>query len=201
MVEFLQFFSSLAWPVTVVVLAMIFRSDLSAAMQRVRKAGIAGVELAEQQTVVAAVSQFEKSGELKQLPIGFRRTPPIADLEMELHNSISVFVKEDRIDILISELAFTRMTRHFEAAWGIIFESQIRALQVAVSTEGKVDEINIRSLYESSDYPVEFSFEDWVKFPVGQLFATRGGQTFEITDLGREFLNWLPTKGALRRPA
>ncbi len=198
MADFLQFLSSLAWPGAIIALALIFKSDLSEAVGRVKKAGIAGVELAEQQVAAPLASRFEKSGELSPLP-NFQRTAAIAEVEKGLHTSLSFYKAEDRIDLLVGELAATRLTRHFESAWGIIFESQIRAVQTVAGAGGAIDISTLRTLYDAVGYPPEFSYEDWLNFPVAQYLARRVGDQIEITDLGRDFLMWLPVKGALRR--
>lgn len=98
----------------------------------------------------------------------------------------------------------TRIARACEAAWGIIFESQIRALQAIKQSNGELERADLEPIYNSvADMEEQFTFDHWAGYllaPSTGLVEVGATGKLRTTELGDDFLEWLPNKGSLRRP-
>jgi hypothetical protein len=192
----LDFVKNIAWPVVVLTLAFNFRKDLHDLANRLTKAGPAGVEFNPQrQLTIPPLTP----GELKELP-GLARTKVMGELEAELHKQLQLFDADKRSDLLIHYLAQSRLEQLFEWIYGQIFGSQIAALRTLVATGGQVTLVDAISYFDnvksSQGAPYQnVSFDQWSAFLRNQQLISVVADRVEITDLGRDFLLFLSTRG------
>ena len=110
---------------------------------------------------------------------------------------------EKSVDLLIRHLAATQLLLNAEQTYRMIFGSQIVVLR-HLNTYGPRTRSQIQAIYDQvkmkhpelySDYP----FQQYLAFLTSQrLIATEDqGETFQITDEGKEFLKWMTAASVL----
>jgi hypothetical protein len=197
LVAYFDLLKGIAWPLAVIIIAVVFKNDIRAILPRMRKAGPAGIELdpAEQQRAAStAVATSTPPGELRALP-GYIRSEPIAAIERSLHAALQQVPEGDRIDVLVRELAQARLERVFERIYNLIFGSQILGLR-RLNERPSVTIDEARAFFEefrqaNPDAYGSIGFEEWLGFLLNQGLVTRDGSSIAITDLGRDFLFYL----------
>ncbi len=103
--------------------------------------------------------------------------------------------------LLVRHLAVTQIMQAREFIYRLIFGSQIAALKLLMNGPATAD--RLRSLYDkavaaSPEYFASYTYDQWLAFLVQvQLIqpVQQPENGFEITLLGREFLNWLFVTG------
>jgi hypothetical protein len=191
-----DFVKNIAWPVVVLTLAFSFRRDLHDLVNRLTKAGLAGVEFNPQtQLTIPPLTP----GELKELP-GLARTKVMGELEAELHKQLQLFDVDKRLDLLVHYLAQSRLEQLFEWIYGQIFGSQIAALRTLIAAGGQVTLADAISYFDNvkSNQGAPYqnvSFDQWSAFLRNQQLIRVVGDRVEIVDLGRDFLLFLSTRG------
>lgn len=194
-----ELLQGLAWPGVVAWALWHYRDDIRKAFPRVKKAGFTGIEL-DQQTATRT-STFLAKGELKQFPPTMPRTPLMAKVEQSIHEALAVHKEEDYVDILARELAMTRISRACEGIWANIFQSQISALETIGTSGGSASSAKVKTLYDGvkEKLPEDFLFENWISFLVTSGLVELVGRSVKLTELGDDFLKWLPTKHPMKR--
>lgn len=186
------------WPALILFLALFFRGDMRDLLPRLRRAGRDGVEFEVATQKQSADPAVRTPGTLADLP-GLGRTEAIAALERQLHDSLEREVPDgQRVDRLVRLLAEARITAAFEAAYRVIFGSQIQGLRTLNERGGAVLEGEVRKYFEevSAKFPDvygSFSFEEWLGFLLRQGLVERGAK-INITPLGIDFLHFLTAR-------
>jgi len=181
-----------SWPVAGVVIAiaffLMFRKPIIRLVDRIKSIGPKGV-------VTAPLEQ--------QVPVG----PAAAELPGVFDNQLLAQI-EARITELIPrsaerERTLTRYTATFgiaylfEKIYGMIWGSQLSALQFLNSSAGGADVDDLRPFYEKSVAQTRIpneTFERWLSFLLAHLVAQQGTRV-EITLKGREFLKYVIDQG------
>lgn len=186
---------ALAWPAAVVTIAYWFRDDLRKKIPGLTKAGPTGVEFDVQKRVVAK----SWTGELKEIP-GISRTPTMALIEKSIHEALQIYNPDSHVDLLVRQLAQSRLEGVFERVYGPIFGSQILGLRaLAAKPAGKVlrgealqffDELKSKSVISA-----DIAFEAWLQYLVAFDLVKKTDDEVSITDVGRDFLMFLSAKG------
>lgn len=198
--EILRFFSSIAWPAAAFGVVILFKNDIKASFPRITEAGIGGLKLQGQQTVRAA-SSFATTGALKKFPEHFKRTAMMERVERNLHETLTLYREEEHVDLLVRELAVSRLRTACEAIWGNVFQSQIDAMVFIEHTGGKTTKSEMERFYVASRYPEDFTFDVWLRYLVNNDLVEVADDSVTVTDLGRDFIEWLPNKaGQVRAP-
>lgn len=185
----------IAWPLAILLIALIFKRDLKNILPRIRKAGPAGIELDSlEQQQRAPVPKEDRH-------TGLGPVSPIVELKEEaIRKDLELYKPEAREPALIRNLALFQFWASFENAYGIIFGSQIRALRQWNSV-GRVNLHDARSFFEreaKAAFPEAYkdaSFESWAEFLRARGFISFEGDEEVVTDLGREFLKFLSDRG------
>lgn len=207
-----------AWPLVVLFFGWRYKAEILESkpalrefFTRVRKveAGPTGVkaELAElaaavQQTatsaVVAEVKAEEGSIELKELP-GLPRTQAMGKLEKELHANLRAFPEDQRIDLLVRNLAQSRLEAAFALTYHAIFGSQIEGL-IQLRARRKVVNDEAYAFYQpyEQQYPdvyKGYGFGGWLNFLTSKgLVKQEADGVLSITDEGDDFLKWMEAR-------
>lgn len=185
----------IAWPLAIVVIAFLFKSDLKLLLPRIREAGPTGVKfdpIASQQK--AGSEAADDLTELKDLP-GFSRTEAIAAVERNLRASLQQIDEGKRFDVLVRVVAEARLVAFFERIYGLIFGSQIQLLRLLNIENLKIDAVKAFFDTVQAQYPEVFNksdaFDSWLGFLIGNGLVRRSGDEVEITEYGRDFLVFL----------
>ena len=189
----------IAWPTAAVVIALLFRGELRALLPKLRRVGPTGLEFEVERQQIRATT-VTAPGELKELP-GLSRTHAMARVERLLHDGLrqSTTKPEDREDLLVRLLAQSHLETFFEQTYRLIFGSQISALK-CLNQGIKASEADAKAYFESlkelhPEVYQHYGYEQWLGFLLGRDLIMRSDGTFEITDIGRDFLFYLTAKG------
>lgn len=187
----------LAWPIAAVIIAFLFRGEFRTLLPKLRRVGPTGLEFeVERQRAAPVVAP----GQLKELP-GISRTQAMAHIERLLHDSLhqSTTKQEDREDLLVRLLAQSRLETLFEQTYRLIFGSQISALKL-LNQGIRASDADARAHFEhqkelNPEVYEHYGYEQWLGFLLGRDLIMQSKDTFEITDIGRDFLLYLTAKG------
>ena len=179
----------LAWPSVLLLLGIVYHRQISDALPRITKAGPGGVEFAQ---VIAKQHIAPASlDELVAIP-GVERSASAAKLEVELHQNLLKFDQDIRLNLLVRELAQTRLNFAYLDIYRIIFGSQIRFMK-EIRANGRELPLErlfdyFRSLQSENEFHKGMQIEDYTAF-----LATRGlifidSESVFLTDYGNDFL-------------
>lgn len=185
-----------AWPASIAIIAVVFKNEIKSLLPRIRKAGPTGVELdAAQQQKVS--KETLPRAELTPLP-GLDRTPAMAAIEKQLHDSLALIAEEKQTDVLIRLLAQSRLETAHEQTFLQIFGSQLALLRKMQSAGSRsLEEIERDFSFAKLEHPDAHSnrtFEEWLGFLLIRGLLRPAGKMQEITDLGRDFLMYLDAR-------
>ena len=189
---------ALAWPASVLTIALFYKADLKAIIPRLRKAGPSGVKLDPplQQSVVIT----DLSGTISKPLPGIARTEAVEDLERILRQQISTIQDGDRIDRLILELSQARLTAHFERVYRVIFGTQILGIRRLNERKSPVDLDELKKFF--LEYTAQFAaiyehygFEGWLAFMLNEMLVRQSAGIIEISPTGKDLLLYLTIKG------
>lgn len=188
---------AVAWPVALVSIGLMFKSDVRTLFPRLKKAGPSGFEFDPGRQVLAAPSK-----ELKALPGFPERTHMIAKVETDLHTELELIDPEKRVDVLIRHLAVARLGVFFEQVHRTLYGSQLRGLRALAATEdGSVSRADAASAFDNQIKPrfAEFyeknSFDEWVRYLLTVGLVESKGDKIIITEKGRELLRYADAVG------
>lgn len=187
----------IAWPIAIVLIALAFKVEIRALLPRLRKAGPTGVELdpAEQQREAPnSTAVTTTSDVIKDLP-GISRTPAMEALERGIHAELQKRPEGDRVALAVRALAQSQLETAFERIYQWIFGSQILGLRrlherTTVSVE---DARQFFEEFRSKDPTAygSYGFNEWLGFLINQGLVRRDGDAVTITEIGRDFLQYL----------
>lgn len=200
---FFDLLKGIAWPLGILTTALIFKSDVKKLFPRIRKFSAAGVELdplepLEQQQLPAPPPPSDMTS---------LEPPTIAvkDIENRIRTDLANRPPEIRDQLLIRRLAIVTSVAWFENIYGLIFGTQIQALE-------RLFEVNSTSLAEANEYynsvleplmetPSPISFEDWSAFLFARELVKMEDEKVTITEMGKEFVRWLHSQNrSTKRP-
>ena len=193
-----DFILGLAWPSVILLLALIFRDDIRKAMPRLKKAGLSGIELDQQ--ALSTTRTFAETGELKPYQ-SIQRSNLMVLIETSILKSLETYKEEDHIHLLVHEVAIARIGRMCESIWDNIFTSQIQALALLRRNGGTASASELESVYGAVDpaYPAEFGYDRWLNYLFANNLVAQTDGTISLTDLGSDFLDFVPSKAHLQR--
>ena len=193
--------SSFAWPLTVVVVGvvfmLVFRRPISRFIDRARRVGKDGVHAYEgPQPSAKKPDALAKFLETYQSPL-------LLEAEEALEGEINNLGLTDPADIrkaLSKALAANHIVRWFEAAQCHIFASQVAALTYLNAQPGQIPRDGLQGFYDkaAADFPnlyVERTFDQWFAFLTTQRLVAEGDAGVGISVAGREFLQWRVNQG------
>jgi hypothetical protein len=195
----------IAWPLAVFGIACLFRREIKALLPRIKRAGPSGIEVSEataieiqEYTKIQQPGEITAKPELKQLP-GISRTPAIADLEMQLHESLTRLNPQHPVDVLIRELAESRLRTFFERVYNLITGSQIRLLRyLNTAQNASMDEVGQFFETTKTQFPEIYSeatLEQWLGFLLRWNLIQANNDKLVLTKPGKDFLLFLHEQG------
>lgn len=193
--------SSLGWPIAAFVVVFTFRHQIREFIPKIEKlTGPGGMSIglkAGQGNTPVGEEPVKKA--LEKLTPNVLRTQPMEKVEESLRTELLVLEEEQRIPVLLTALAQTRLESAFNLAYANIFGSQIRALRLLNDRGGKIDrteaEKEFLDLKANTPALQDWSLDLYLKFIRQYLFIDEVEGQLILTDFGREFLAYLSRKG------
>lgn len=185
---FVDLLKGIAWPAGVLGAALLFRKEIASIIPNLEEAGMGGVKL---RAPAQQAAKPESSG-LSNEVLG-----PAVKLEAEgIIKSLEEIEPKDREARLISALAYSRLGRYFDSTYGQIFGSQIAGLRRlaglnSVSISDAEEFYKTEAVGKNPEAYKNSSFHNWLSFLRGRKLIVEKDEKIEITELGREFLNYL----------
>lgn len=205
---------NLSWQQVVLILALAYRGSVKSLRQNLKewicrinkiKFGRDGLEVeaspADQQKKISKIENANQDSgviKLKDFPT-LPRTEAIASVEYQLHDAVKGVSENDKVDILIRNLAQARLEAAFGIVYAVIFGSQISGL-IELAARRKVSAQEVFEFFKPYEekYPeiyTEYKFSGWSSFLINRGLIEVVGDDIRITDIGDDFLTWLRVKG------
>jgi hypothetical protein len=206
--------SNASWPITMGVIAWVFRDPVKSMISRVRQlSGFGGTAdftasdaISHQQSAkVSTTASLSAPADTNNFP----PSDPVYDiLDRQLETHLDQLVKGgDNVKLAwaIRQRSVSEATRIHEANYRVIFGSQIHALKTLnVVGTGAVSEFE--SFYETvRSNPAweamhkDRTFEQWGQFLIGAAYVVlvedSDPKTVQITPFGKQFLQWMVLAG------
>ena len=190
--------SNLAWPIVVVVSVFLLKDKLKSLFGggvKSAKYGDKEIHFFDgQQTTKATPSEQQ---DLKHLipedPTGIRD-----ELDQRIRGQLSqINTDEEKIDVLVKNLAQQQLTSAFEKVYYYIFGSQIRLLEfLSVQESGTSETTDILPFFEefkksNPESLAEAKLSDYLNFFVSWGLLQCGDNQYTITKQGRAFLTYI----------
>lgn len=118
----------------------------------------------------------------------------VTDLASAIGRELEEIASEHRQNRLIKALAEARTLADFEATFAVIFQTQIDALSELA--ERSYTTAEAQKYFEEFVAPVnpelyaEWGFDQWSQFLMSQKLVHGNGEKVEITQKGRDFLDF-----------
>lgn len=187
----------LAWPLAVIIIVFVFRKQISNLIERIQKISKSGIQTHPQQPQETT----DRSSAAEELMRAFDSIT-LREQEENIRRNLEqrgITEQQERINILIRHLAAAQLIRHFEYVNNMIWGSQIRLLRFlnTLSTGATVN--MVRPFYEQANLPGEFAerypIESYLDFLTSNNLVILEGDHYKITQLGRDFLQYLIAMG------
>jgi hypothetical protein len=193
--------ASLAWPLAVVAVVLIFKHQIRELIPKIENlTGPGGMSIGLKRVQGAGLADEEPIKQtLEKLSPNVLRTQPLEKLEDSLRAELETLEVPQRIPVLLTALAQTRLESAFNLAYANIFGSQIRALRLLNDRGGKIDrasaEKEFAELKANTPAIQDWSLDLYLQFLRHYLFIDEVSGEFILTDFGREFLAYLSRRG------
>ncbi len=200
---FLDPLAAASWPIAIVMICWSFRKqirDLISRIKSLKGGGLEAVMLIEKQDI----SELKTDQGLLKLGSGLPVTGTVHDqFDKELQELLDREFNSDddtKLKWAIRLRSIAEVYRRHEAAFRIIFGSQLKALE-QLHLVGKASASDFQGLYDEARNNTDFSviyenrtFEQWGQFLIDAgyvKFDEADSSKVEITPLGQDFLVWL----------
>lgn len=185
-----QFLGTISWPLALVILGIAFKKDLAALVNRVTGFKVAGADLTFSNQSDQPLLDQQTGQELKTLA-GLERTPAIAKIERQLHQSLEQIPTHDRLDLTVRLLAQARLETGYAMVHMVIFGSQISLLE-RIRSAGFVDRKFVEEYFDKVKLENDF-FEDkdvdgYLHFLFTKELIEEDNGMITLTDFGDDYL-------------
>jgi hypothetical protein len=196
----------LVWPSVVLIgwifFFVFFRKDVSNIINRIRSVGKGAIEIGT--TSGARKEAATKTGSTARRKF-MENLQSVILLEQEQRIKDDLLSEglesnEDKIDVLVRELARTQLDYDFLDIYYLIYGSELRLLQYLNSiteavTDGQLNRYIDAVRTQFPNRPNIESRESFMSILVASNLVTRNNNGYLITELGREFLAWIVRQG------
>ena len=192
---------SIAWPICLVILVIVFYKQISNLIQRIvkiDKEGITAVPLSEHQL------EKPKSEAVQSLLDVIGKSIVIASLEDEIKNFLyeeGLETTGNTVNVLIRHLAGTRLLLSFEQTHSQIFGSQLALLRLLNEMVGQGRSVTfINDYFDHIKLSFPEAFDEWsvdqyLNYMFVNLLITQNENKIHITNKGVEYLTWIARNG------
>jgi hypothetical protein len=184
----------------------VFRSPISGLINRTKKigAGDKAIDFSDPTTTERQQSQVQSSISTKQIT-DYSLGPPsvaVAEVEQVINDRLATMNDhDDKIKRLTRGFAITLLQKDFEAAYRLIFGSQLDLL-LRSNVGGGLDEATAQAIFENARtlYPTVHegaSFDLWLSFLLNARFIEKRQSLPRLftTPKGQEFMQYLVQVG------
>ena len=196
-----------SWPIGVVTIFWLFRSDLRNILPRIRTIKGAGVEAnLHIETQIATSPENQVSSELSA-GFGTEYPPPNAvynDLDQISRKLLDQEIQGDiekKFAWAIRMRSISEANRIHEMNYRLIFGSQLKALR-ALNTRGRTDVSQFEPIFQeaatnpdTAPFHEGRTFEEWGQFLLNTGYVSQVPDTdpmeVEISNFGQQFLVWI----------
>jgi hypothetical protein len=194
----------IAWPAAFLIFGLVFifvfRKAIYSLLMKIQKISKDGIQT---NNVIQTQKDVEKKPSADELMKSFDSVV-LLDFETAIKKDLESrqLDSKEAIDILSRHLAATQLALRFESINTSIYGSQISLLKYLNSRvpQGEAVE-NIKSYFYDSaavlypDLYNHYPFEAYLHFLVSRTLIVGTGNTYNITNLGRDFLIYLVQSG------
>ena len=120
------------------------------------------------------------------------------EFENDIQKGLTPLADKEQIKVLLRHYAATRIAYYFQGVYGLIWGSQLNALEFLNSNPAPRESLRALYVAGASQYPTVYtndSFDRWLGFLESQLLVRNDGGQMGITIRGREFLTYLTKAG------
>ncbi|HEX9595428.1 MAG TPA: hypothetical protein VF982_00995 [Anaerolineales bacterium] len=187
---FFNFLAAVAWPGLALYFLWKFEPEIRRKFQGLKQATKDGLVFAEQNALSARDPSSPTA--LASLP---KPLPTIQALETELREGLSDYNADKHIDLLLRNLAQSRVERAFEAVYAEIFDSQVKGLLELHNAGGAINRADAEQYFGQVKlkFPDAFgntSFDQWFSYVQRNRLAQERDGKIILTDMGRDFLEF-----------
>ncbi|MCF1710915.1 hypothetical protein L0V05_19065 [Tabrizicola sp. J26] len=197
---FFTFLAALSWPVSIIVVAILFRAPIKNAIDRIQRLSGSGFEVglsAKQENALDNRSELREV--LESLDPNVLRSVPQETIESSLRADLDKVSEEKRQSLLLTALAKSRLESAFNLAYANIFGSQIHLLRQLINRGGHVSQDELEREFavlqsENSTF-LDWTLSKYLEYLHFYNFVSKDEDGISITDFGREFLSYLSRMG------
>lgn len=176
----------IAWPFGLFCIVFLFREQLRARIPDILQLGPTGATFRDPQPRGPLVSPAALSVD--------HPLQTVTDLASAIGRELEEIAPEHRQNRLIKALAEARTLADFEATFAVIFQSQINAMSELAQRPYTIAEAE--KYFEEFVVPMnpelyaEWGFDQWSQFLISQRLVVANSEKVEITQKGRDFLEF-----------
>jgi hypothetical protein len=197
----LEYFKVLAWPLTVLIIAFLFRNEVQDFLKRISEFKFKDFQIsAPQQKLPHSEISEEVKGEIKE-------TIEEKKKEIEQKENIPATSTQEQtkqqISALLTQIATLQTAFLFERTYTSIYGSQIITLENLRKNIHGMWHLALATWYENfrQNDPIirNYPFSDYIGYLLNigliRSIETEQGRKYMITDLGTDFLNYIEKSG------
>lgn len=199
-IEFMEF---LAWPAVVLILGLIalfmFKRNIAGRIDKIHKIDRIGMQIGSEQ----AQSLPEAKGSSFQELMDLASSPLLRERENNIRDALKargIANEQESIKVLMRALASSQLALQWEQIEKGIFGSQV-AILVEMNTRHAGLPVDVlRKVYDemAKKYPSTYegyAFDQYVSYLETNRLMTKGGDGYQVTLEGKEFMVWLVQTG------
>lgn len=206
--------SNLAWPLVIVAALWFFHKDISGLLSRLRSVSRTGADFetpkqsVQPKTEIEVMADKPLAGQFK-LPDHIGEKEPVHPAVQEtakhlrrLFDEMRLSSPDERENFLLYRLTQSFFRENFEAAYGVIFGTQLQAL--AALESGSVLDLSphhaehvakTQEIFGAENPDVASSFDAWFNFLSNFSLVEGTKESARISPIGRLFLIYLRENG------
>jgi hypothetical protein len=193
----------LAWPAVVLILGLIalfmFKRNIAGRIDKIHKIDRIGMQIGSEQ----AQSLPEAKGSSFQELMDLASSPLLRERENNIRDALKargISNEQESIKVLIRALASSQLTLQWEQIERGIFGSQVVILVEMNTKHAGLPVDVLRKVYDemAKKYPSTYdgyTFDQYVGYLETNRLMTKGGDGYQVTLEGKEFMVWLVQSG------
>jgi hypothetical protein len=193
----------LAWPAVGLILGLVFllmfKRNIGGCIDKIQKVERMGVSLGTEQT--QTVSETKSSGFQEMMDSVSSQL--LRQQEANIRDALKakgITNEQETVKVLTRAVASASLVLRWEQIDRILFGSQLNALVAINANSLGLSIQQLKGFYDAAvqQFPAVYKtyrLEQWLQFLENQKLITKGGNGFQITIDGKEFMAWLVHAG------
>ena len=191
----------LVWPISIIIILLIFRKPISKIIDKLKKANIKGSEFEFD------ARPAQTSAKLEATPVNIPIPTDNVGMQQEFESLIirdlaaaNIQNQEEKERILISHLASTQLNAAYERINNSIFGSQIELLRYLNSVPNPVELISLELFYSNAakkypEYYNNYSLQAYTNYLLNMNIVVHSDAGYNISKFGNGYLVYIAEKG------